>query len=430
VHHIIFDGASIDVLLQELAQLYPAALAGEPEPLPALPMQAADVARAERTRLDDARRACLLEACGKLLGDELPVLTLPVDRARPPVQRFRGATLKRALAPATQLALEGRVPGRAGHSLHVRRRRVRDLAVPPREPGGGRDRQPVRAARRQGREGPARLLRQHRGDAPGGGTRHRLPRAAARERAPGASRPWHAASCPSPTWWPASTARATHQRPPVFRPCWPCRAGVRPRSSGRTCASPTSASWPSTMARFDVSLVLDFCPTAPSCRSSTARTCSTRPPPKHVRAPVRAVRLGAGAARRGGRPPRALLPATSARPSRPGRGRQWRACPTPAVHALFARAGGGDAGTGRGRARRHGDFLPRPRRTGAGARGFLHAQGVGGGDLVGLCLPRSPEFLVAVLAVWKAGAAYVPLDPEQPAARHAWIAQDAGCATC
>jgi len=58
--------------------------------------------------------------------------------------------------------------------------------------------------------------------------------------------------------------------------------------------------------------------------------------------------------------------------------------------------------------------------------GFLQAQGVGGGDLVGVCLPRCPDFLVAVLAIWKTGAAYVPLDPEQPAPRHVFIAQDAG----
>ncbi|MGD8574944.1 MAG: amino acid adenylation domain-containing protein, partial [Gammaproteobacteria bacterium] len=57
---------------------------------------------------------------------------------------------------------------------------------------------------------------------------------------------------------------------------------------------------------------------------------------------------------------------------------------------------------------------------------LLHAEGVGPGDLVGLCLSRTPAFLASVLAVWKAGAAYVPLDPEQPAARHTYIVEDAG----
>jgi amino acid adenylation domain-containing protein len=57
---------------------------------------------------------------------------------------------------------------------------------------------------------------------------------------------------------------------------------------------------------------------------------------------------------------------------------------------------------------------------------FLHAEGVRPGERIGLCLPRTPDFLVSVLAVWKAGAAYVPLDPELPATRHAYIVDDAG----
>ncbi|MGI9329657.1 MAG: amino acid adenylation domain-containing protein [Gammaproteobacteria bacterium] len=57
------------------------------------------------------------------------------------------------------------------------------------------------------------------------------------------------------------------------------------------------------------------------------------------------------------------------------------------------------------------------------ARGLI-ARGVSPGDLVGLCLDWTPDFLVALLGVWKAGAAYLPLDPVLPAARlEAIIAQ-------
>lgn len=44
----------------------------------------------------------------------------------------------------------------------------------------------------------------------------------------------------------------------------------------------------------------------------------------------------------------------------------------------------------------------------------LVAQGVLPRDIVGICLSRSPAFAVAILAVWKAGAAFVPMDPSYP----------------
>jgi amino acid adenylation domain-containing protein len=56
---------------------------------------------------------------------------------------------------------------------------------------------------------------------------------------------------------------------------------------------------------------------------------------------------------------------------------------------------------------------------------YLTQSGVGVGSLVGICLPRSIEMLTAVLAVWKTGAAYVPLDPSFPAARLSFMASDA-----
>lgn len=44
----------------------------------------------------------------------------------------------------------------------------------------------------------------------------------------------------------------------------------------------------------------------------------------------------------------------------------------------------------------------------------LRAMGVGRGVLVGLCVERSPLLIIAILGVWKAGAAYVPMDPSYP----------------
>ncbi|MFJ2746357.1 amino acid adenylation domain-containing protein, partial [Streptomyces sp. NPDC087440] len=56
---------------------------------------------------------------------------------------------------------------------------------------------------------------------------------------------------------------------------------------------------------------------------------------------------------------------------------------------------------------------------------FLVGRGVGPEGLVALVLPRSPELLVAMLAVLKAGAAYVPVDPKYPAERIAYMLGDA-----
>ncbi|MFF4077783.1 amino acid adenylation domain-containing protein [Streptomyces sp. NPDC001777] len=55
----------------------------------------------------------------------------------------------------------------------------------------------------------------------------------------------------------------------------------------------------------------------------------------------------------------------------------------------------------------------------------LIARGVGPEDRVALLLPRSPRFVVAALAVAKAGAAYVPVDPAYPADRIAHVLRDA-----
>lgn len=60
-----------------------------------------------------------------------------------------------------------------------------------------------------------------------------------------------------------------------------------------------------------------------------------------------------------------------------------------------------------------------------GLAAALIGAGVLPGDRVGIRLPRTPALVTAMLAVWKAGAAYVPLDPEYPADRLRYMADDA-----
>ncbi len=56
----------------------------------------------------------------------------------------------------------------------------------------------------------------------------------------------------------------------------------------------------------------------------------------------------------------------------------------------------------------------------------LVALGAGPGTIVGLCLERTPDLVVAVLGIHKAGAAYLPLDPDYPRDRIAFMLADAG----
>ncbi len=59
---------------------------------------------------------------------------------------------------------------------------------------------------------------------------------------------------------------------------------------------------------------------------------------------------------------------------------------------------------------------------------WLRARGVGPESRVGVCVERSPEMLVAILGALKAGAAYVPLDPQSPRERLALMVEDSGVA--
>ena len=97
MHHIISDAWSWQILGREFAALYQAAGKGEPVSLPSLAVGYVDYADWQSGRLEsEASREDEGYWLGRL-GGELPVLDLPTDRPRPPIQTFTGRAVSRRL---------------------------------------------------------------------------------------------------------------------------------------------------------------------------------------------------------------------------------------------------------------------------------------------------------------------------------------------
>ncbi|WP_315871651.1 non-ribosomal peptide synthase/polyketide synthase [Pseudomonas sp. JV449] len=107
LHHIVSDGWSMQIMVDELVQLYSAYSQGLDLQLPALPIQYADYARWQREWMDAGEKARQLAYWQGLLGGEQPVLELPFDHQRPAEQSHRGARLFVELPPALVADLKG-----------------------------------------------------------------------------------------------------------------------------------------------------------------------------------------------------------------------------------------------------------------------------------------------------------------------------------
>jgi hypothetical protein len=83
IHHIVTDGWSMDIFMNELLTLYEAFSVDEPSPLAELPLQYGDFAAWQRESITGDTLAAQLAYWKRQLSGKLPVLELPADHPRP-----------------------------------------------------------------------------------------------------------------------------------------------------------------------------------------------------------------------------------------------------------------------------------------------------------------------------------------------------------
>lgn len=104
MHHIISDGWSIDVFLDELCRFYAARIGGDAEPPEPLAVQYVDFAAWQRRRYESGLLAPQLDYWRDALAGAPTLLELPTDRPRPEAQSYQGAVHTMTIdAPLTAL---------------------------------------------------------------------------------------------------------------------------------------------------------------------------------------------------------------------------------------------------------------------------------------------------------------------------------------
>jgi hypothetical protein len=118
MHHIVSDGWSLGVLLREVGALYAAFVEGRSSPLPELPIQYVDYAIWQRAWLKDEVLARQISYWKEHLRGAPAALHLLTDRVRPPIQNFNGATHEFTISPEVTSAL-GRLAHTEGSTLFM-----------------------------------------------------------------------------------------------------------------------------------------------------------------------------------------------------------------------------------------------------------------------------------------------------------------------
>jgi amino acid adenylation domain-containing protein len=424
LHHIVADGASLEIFLRELATWYTALAAGGPAPQPELPVQYADYAAWQhRAFAGEAPAAALAWWKAELAG--APVIELPADRPRRPAVGDRGGSHPfdlAAVAPPAALRSLGRAAGVTPYMtllaafailLH---RLTGQTDVPVGSPVATRER--AETEEMIGLLINTVVLRTGLGgDPPAGELLQRVRRTVLAAHA-------HAA-VPFERVVDELQPERSLQHSPLFQVML---AYLRAASAGEVAGglSLRFTAVDTGTSKFDLSLWV----------RETAEGMEGRLVFRSELFDSATVARWAGslsALLRGlvEDPSRRLaeLPLLSLA-ERHQLAVEWNATAAPyadgrCLHELFA---GQAAGRPEAAALIGPEgalsFAEVARRSDRMA-GVLRGLGVGPDVLVGVCADRSPEMVMAILAVWKAGGAYLPLDPSYPADRVAWMMADA-----
>ncbi|CAM3390081.1 Peptide synthetase XpsB [Xenorhabdus nematophila ATCC 19061] len=105
-HHIISDGWSVNLLMQELSALYHAFSQGLPDPLPALPIQYADYVIWQKNRSQGTEPEKQVDFWRNTLQGAPALLELPTDRPRPTKQSYAGGRVELTFPPALYAGLK------------------------------------------------------------------------------------------------------------------------------------------------------------------------------------------------------------------------------------------------------------------------------------------------------------------------------------
>ena len=431
MHHIVSDGWSLGVMLGELSALYDSFAQGRPSPLPALPLQYADFALAQRRELEgDVLERQLAYWRAQLAGAS--ALELPTDRPRPAVASDRGDALRLVFPPELEHGLRN-LAQKEGATLFIvllaawsallyRYSGQEDLTVG--SPVAGRDRRevepligcfvntlPMRVSL-EGEPSFLALLGRVRAVALAAYDHQRVPfERVVEDLAPERDR----------------------GRTPLFQVMLVLQDALLQRPLRVRDLEASLSDLPTGTAKFDLNLMLGGPRDASEGGLAGLLEYRTdlyeRATAQRLAAHLRELLAGAVRAPRRRLPDLPLLTAAERETILGAWGSREAACPRNAtIHELFeeqaARRPGAFALEQGGERLTYGEINARANRLAH----RLRRLGVGPEVKAGLLLERSLDLVVSMLAVLKAGGAYVPLDPSYPAERLALLIADAAAA--